>query len=84
MWTWLICVVATVSFFVEDITPIVWNDKAYDHLVYDEQQKDLVMSFVENHGRVRQRMEDVIVGKGIYCPCSPSPFSSTNNVQARD
>lgn len=77
-------VAVTVSFFVEDITPIVWNNKAYDHLVYDEQQKDLVMSFVENHGRVRQRMEDVIVGKGTHCPGYPSPFSSANNVQARD
>ncbi|KAM7201293.1 ATP-dependent zinc metalloprotease YME1L1 [Rhypophila sp. PSN 637] len=38
-----------VSFYLEDISPLVWNDAAYDHLVYDEQQKDLVMSFVENH-----------------------------------
>ncbi|KAK1585025.1 ATPase [Colletotrichum navitas] len=53
------------AFYVEDIAPIVWNDTAYDHLVYDEQQKDLVLSFVENHGRGgRSAMEDVIVGKG--------------------
>ncbi|KAK3387869.1 P-loop containing nucleoside triphosphate hydrolase protein [Podospora didyma] len=58
-----------VSFFVEDISPLAWNDAAYDHLVYDEQQKDLVMSFVENHGAdaARKRpkaMQDVIAGKG--------------------
>jgi len=59
-----------VSFFVEDIKPMVWNDEAYDHLVYDEQQKDLVMSFVENHGAAAEArkkskvMEDVIAGKG--------------------
>ncbi|WYZ35140.1 hypothetical protein EsH8_I_001416 [Colletotrichum jinshuiense] len=53
------------GFYVEDIEPIVWNDKAYDHLVYDEQQKDLVLSFVENHGLSNKNaVEDVIVGKG--------------------
>jgi hypothetical protein len=61
-----------VSFYVEDIAPMVWNDAAYDHLVYNEQQKDLVMSFVESHcgnnsrGRRMQpkAMDDVIAGKG--------------------
>ena len=43
---------------------MVWNDKAYDHLVYDEQQKDLVLSFVESHGHAKPKLEDVIVGKG--------------------
>ncbi|KAB5578162.1 P-loop containing nucleoside triphosphate hydrolase protein [Coniochaeta sp. 2T2.1] len=52
------------SFFVEDIAPVVWNDEAYDHLVYDEQQKDLVMSFVESHDHTKSQVEDVIVGKG--------------------
>ncbi|SPQ20659.1 8e91407e-3944-4112-816d-64ed6737502f [Thermothielavioides terrestris] len=62
-----------VSFYVEDIGPVVWNDEAYDHLVYNEQQKDLVMSFVESHcgggggGPAQKRtdaMQDVIAGKG--------------------
>ncbi|KAJ1325761.1 NTP/NDP exchange transporter [Microdochium nivale] len=53
------------SFFVEDIKPMVWNDKAYEHLVYSEQQKDLVLSFVESHKKdSRQEVNDVIVGKG--------------------
>lgn len=57
------------QFFVEDIKPMVWNDKAYSHLVYDEQQKDLVLSFVENHNSRGAKsnsgaMEDVIRGKG--------------------
>ncbi|KAH8896765.1 ATPase [Thozetella sp. PMI_491] len=52
------------NFFVEDIRPITWNDEAYDHLVYDEQQKDLVLSFVESHGEKRPTIDDVIVGKG--------------------
>ncbi|KAJ4257357.1 hypothetical protein NW762_008475 [Fusarium torreyae] len=56
-----------VYFYVEDLEPIVWNDQAYSHLVFDEQQKDLVLSFVENHSLTNgasTAMEDVIVGKG--------------------
>ncbi|KAK3988891.1 ATP-dependent zinc metalloprotease YME1L1 [Cladorrhinum sp. PSN332] len=54
-----------VSFYVEDIKPMTWNEEAYDHLVYDEAQKDLVMSFVESHGQSKVRtVEDVIAGKG--------------------
>ncbi|SPJ73167.1 related to TOB3 (member of AAA-ATPase family) [Fusarium torulosum] len=56
-----------VYFYVEDLEPIVWNDQAYSHLVFDEQQKDLVLSFVENHSLnngALTAMEDVIVGKG--------------------
>ncbi|KAH7029193.1 aaa family ATPase [Microdochium trichocladiopsis] len=53
------------SFFVEDIRPMVWNDKAYEHLVYPEEQKDLVLSFVESHKKDgRQEVDDVIIGKG--------------------
>ncbi|KAF2177318.1 P-loop containing nucleoside triphosphate hydrolase protein [Zopfia rhizophila CBS 207.26] len=53
------------NFYVDDIEPIAWNDEAYDHLVYDEQQKDLVLSFVENHRRTKEIVEhDVIKGKG--------------------
>ncbi|ODA77245.1 hypothetical protein RJ55_06872 [Drechmeria coniospora] len=65
-----------VEFYVEEIEPMAWNDTAFSHLVYDSQQKDLVLSFVENHKPGRDRpqpglsadpaapMDDVIVGKG--------------------
>ncbi|KND89503.1 putative 26S protease regulatory subunit [Tolypocladium ophioglossoides CBS 100239] len=66
-----------VQFYIEDIEPMVWNDTAYSHLVYDSQQKDLVLSFVENHKPAQYRalssttadgksqpMDDVILGKG--------------------
>jgi hypothetical protein len=45
---------------------MIWNDQAFDHLVYDEQQKDLVLSFVENHNKAggEPAMRDVIRGKG--------------------
>lgn len=44
---------------------MVWNDTAYEHLVYPEEQKDLVLSFVESHKKDgRQEVDDVIIGKG--------------------
>lgn len=49
---------------MDDIKPVVWNDDAYDHLVYPEEQKDLVLSFVENHESTKREMDDVIIGKG--------------------
>lgn len=64
----------TVNFYVEDIEQVKWNDEAYDHLVYDEQQKDLILSFVEHHYSSMKMSDDVITGKGqsvlglqIYC-----------------
>ncbi|RDW76993.1 ATPase-2 [Coleophoma cylindrospora] len=52
------------NFFVDDITPVVWNDEAYGHLVYPEEQKDLVLTFVETHHRLGTSIDDVIMGKG--------------------
>ncbi|TVY73501.1 putative 26S proteasome regulatory subunit-like protein [Lachnellula suecica] len=51
-------------FYVDDIKPVVWNDEAYGHLVYPEEQKDLVLTFVDNHQRLKARVDDVIMGKG--------------------
>ena len=56
--------ILTVKFYVDDIRPLQWNDEAYDHLVYPEGQKDLVLTFVENHQRTKAGFDDVIVGKG--------------------
>jgi SpoVK/Ycf46/Vps4 family AAA+-type ATPase len=52
------------NFYVDDIKPVVWNDEAYNHLVYPEEQKDLVLTFVENHQRMKAGVDDVIMGKG--------------------
>ncbi|RDL30841.1 uncharacterized protein BP5553_10186 [Venustampulla echinocandica] len=51
-------------FYVNDIKSMVWNDDAYGHLVYPEEQKDLVLTFVDNHLRLKTRVDDVIMGKG--------------------
>jgi hypothetical protein len=47
---------------------VVWNDEAYAHLVYPEEQKDLVLTFVDNHQRLKARVDDVIMGKGMIIP----------------
>jgi hypothetical protein len=52
------------NFYVDDIKPVIWNDDAYSHLVYPEEQKDLVLTFVENHQRLKKGVDDVIMGKG--------------------
>ena len=54
-----------VNFYVDDIEPVKWNDDAYGHLVYPEEQKDLVLTFVENHQRLKAGVDDVIMGKGM-------------------
>lgn len=52
------------NFYVDDMKPVTWNDDAYSHLVYPESQKDLVLTFVSNHQRLKTGMDDVIMGKG--------------------
>jgi ATPase family protein associated with various cellular activities (AAA) len=55
------------QFYVDDVRSMVWNLDAYDHLVYPEEQKDLVLSFVSNHNGPNDKaddFDDVIKGKG--------------------
>lgn len=58
--------ISSVNFYVDDLKPVVWNDEAYGHLVYPEEQKDLVLTFVDNHQRMKTRVDDVIMGKGKF------------------
>jgi len=53
-----------VEFYIDDVKPVVWNDEAYAHLAYPEEHKDLVLTFVENHKRMKAGLDDVIIGKG--------------------
>lgn len=46
---------------------MAWNDDAYEHLVYPEGQKDLVLTFVDNHRRLNSHVDDVVLGKGKQC-----------------
>lgn len=53
-----------VLFLLDDIAPISWNEEAFDHLVYDADQKDMVLSLVKNHRKHNKGTDDVIMGKG--------------------
>ncbi|OAR02277.1 hypothetical protein LLEC1_05428 [Akanthomyces lecanii] len=67
-----------VEFYIEDIEPLVWNDTAYSHLVYDEQQKDLILSFVQHHS-----FANVTPAAAPALPdTTPSDSSSTANDDA--
>lgn len=66
-----------VEFYIEDIEPLVWNDTAYSHLVYDEQQKDLILSFVQHHSFASTPATTLALTQG-----TPSDSSSTANEDA--
>lgn len=70
-----------VQFHVEDIEPIVWNDTAFSHLVYDDQQKDLVLSFVQNHYSYRSTMLAASESSSASTStCRPSIAAPTDDV----
>lgn len=53
------------QFYVDDIEPMQWNVDAFNHLVYDEEQKDIILSFVEGHTSRHELVgPEVIMGKG--------------------
>ncbi|KAM3506240.1 hypothetical protein MY11210_007636 [Beauveria gryllotalpidicola] len=58
-----------VEFYIEDIEPLIWNNTAYSHLVYDEQQKDLILSFVQHHS---------------FTSAAPAPVSSASRSPPSD
>jgi ATPase family associated with various cellular activities (AAA) len=75
-------------FYIDDCRPIDWNDEAYDHLVYPEEQKDLVLTFVHNHKKSRDasgEVVDVIKGKGqglIFLLSGPPGTGKTLTAEA--
>ena len=42
-----------------------WNFAAIDYLVYSEDRKSLLLTFVDHHKSTSKRSDDVIAGKGI-------------------
>ncbi|KAK5996712.1 hypothetical protein PT974_02052 [Cladobotryum mycophilum] len=62
-----------VNFYVEDVEPMVWNDTAYSHLVYDDQQKDLVLSFVQNHNCKRNASQALTPSSGSTAAGDAAP-----------
>ncbi|KAL8797101.1 MAG: hypothetical protein Q9182_007241, partial [Xanthomendoza sp. 2 TL-2023] len=50
------------SFYVDNITTVSWNEEAYDHLVLPENTKSLLRTFVGKHGQSRAKYPDDVVG----------------------
>ncbi|XWW96099.1 hypothetical protein V2A60_004069 [Cordyceps javanica] len=74
-----------VEFYIEDIEPLIWNDTAYSHLVYDEQQKDLILSFVQHHSFANNAAPTVKKPALLPAPgMTASDSSSTANEDPSD
>jgi len=52
------------DFWLNLVSDIQWDDKAFDSLVLPEDQKDLILSFTESQVKNGQTFDDVIRGKG--------------------
>ncbi|KAK3694192.1 ATPase [Podospora appendiculata] len=62
------------DFFIEQVDEITWNTNAFDKLVLDEDQKELILAFSESQLE-GSTFDDVISGKGkgIICLLSGPP-----------
>jgi hypothetical protein len=52
------------KFFIDSISDISFDTHAFDSLVMDEQQKNLILSFARSHVNQYASFDDVISGKG--------------------
>ncbi|TVY55108.1 Fidgetin-like protein 1 [Lachnellula cervina] len=52
------------SFFVDEISEIVWNNAAFSNLVLPADQKELILAFAESQVKYKDSFDDVISGKG--------------------
>jgi hypothetical protein len=52
------------DFWVDQVSDIEWDTKAFDSLVLPENTKDLILSFTESQVENKQSFDDVIQGKG--------------------
>jgi hypothetical protein len=52
------------TFLIDNIEDIVWQENAFNSLVMSEEQKALILSFAESQMKNRGGFDDVIKGKG--------------------
>lgn len=52
------------SFFVDCVTEIIWNNSAFSNLVLPHSQKELILAFAESQVLHKDKFDDVISGKG--------------------
>ncbi|KAF4995188.1 hypothetical protein FGRMN_5326 [Fusarium graminum] len=52
------------EFFVDEVTEVEFNDKAFDSLVLPQDQKELVLAFAQSQVKFKNVFDDIISGKG--------------------
>ncbi|KAF1843101.1 putative AAA family ATPase [Cucurbitaria berberidis CBS 394.84] len=52
------------SFYIDNVQDIKWQDDAFDSLVAPQEQKDLILAFSESQAKNRTSFDDFIQGKG--------------------
>ncbi|KAF5021755.1 hypothetical protein F66182_6205 [Fusarium sp. NRRL 66182] len=52
------------EFFIDDVTEVKFNDKAFDSLVLPQDQKELILAFAQSQVRFKNVFDDIISGKG--------------------
>jgi hypothetical protein len=52
------------SFYIESVHDIVWNEDAFESLVAPQEQKDLILAFAKAQSKTRTNFYDFIQGKG--------------------
>jgi hypothetical protein len=52
------------SFYIESVHDIIWNEDALVSLVAPQEQKDLILAFAEAQSKTRTTFDDFIQGKG--------------------
>ncbi|KAI1194559.1 P-loop containing nucleoside triphosphate hydrolase protein [Nemania serpens] len=57
------------EFFVDNVSPIVWNQQCFDDLVLDPNTKKTVQALVSMHAKERESMDDIVTGKGQGLVC---------------
>jgi hypothetical protein len=55
-----------VSFYVDNVTEISWNEEAFDRLVLAHDYKRLIRGFVHTQLNEIDGFDDVMIGKGQY------------------
>ncbi|KAI6762754.1 hypothetical protein HG530_008734 [Fusarium avenaceum] len=52
------------EFYIDDVTEVKFNDKAFDSLVLPEDQKELILAFAQSQVKYKDVFDDIISGKG--------------------
>ncbi|KAM0561595.1 hypothetical protein ACHAPJ_002763 [Fusarium lateritium] len=52
------------EFFIDEVTEVKFNDKAFDSLVLPQDQKELILAFAQSQVKFKNVFDDIISGKG--------------------